>query len=464
MSVSKFTMNLYEYIPISDYQNRDQNAYSDDSDSEEQKMLELEASLYSQIHYAENLSNLTEECTFDKERYEVNINSSDKKIVNRNITHDTTPDNENNETIEEECHITTSLYNEILNAKQKDHLTPRRCDQVSDSGMSSCKEDESSGIASNEKVKIKSNQSSNKLLDDSNISDSKYASVTAKRKNVHMKSQENAKFMESHIKSTITIDSSDTVSSSDEDSGICITKQVDKQRNTFPIVALESDENSCDDFEHSKFLEDIKSMDVVGGKPSNLTEIVSGETCSSDSEIEILPGSISKFSDSTKLKTNSLIREKKTSSPTIYESRNNSSKNQSSSGTNVKSKVTIIHYEEKQKKRPPKNIVHISASSDSSSDDENVLGRTSLSLNVFGSTRANKSSSAMSFKEITDAESNPINAPQQEYSMLNSPNEDANINGWTSEMYTFYNEINKDDGNVKNLLGSYLKGELDAAF
>ena len=81
-------MNLYDYIPISDYENRDQNAYSDDTDSEEQKMLELEASLYSQIHYAENLSNLTEECTFDKERYEGTINSSDTTIVNRNSTHD----------------------------------------------------------------------------------------------------------------------------------------------------------------------------------------------------------------------------------------------------------------------------------------------------------------------------------------------------------------------------------------
>ena len=445
-------MDLYDYIPISDDQNCDQNAYSDDTDSEEQKMLELEASLYSQIHYSENLSNFTEECTFDKERYEVTINTADTKMVNGNITHDNTTDKENAKTIEEECHITTSLYNEILNAKQKDHLTHHRYEEVSDSGMSSCKEDEISGIAFNEKVNRKSNQC-NYTSDDCDKSDSKYASITAKIKNVNMKSQENIKFVESNIKSTITIDSSDTVSSSDEDSGISITKQLDKKQKRYPIVELESDDNSCDDFDHSKFLEDIKSMDVVGGKTCR-------ETCSSDSEIEILPGSRSRFSDSKNVKTNSLISAKKLSNPTPPESKDHLPKKESSSGTNIKSKVTIIHCDEKQKRLPPKNSVHISASSDSSSDDENILGNTSLSLNVFGATRASKVSSrpcsAMSFKEITHAENNSINAIQQEDLMLKIPHEDSYIKGWTSEMYTFYNEINKDDGNVQKLLCSYL--------
>ena len=43
------------------------NSNSDDTDSEEQKMLELEALLYSKIHYAEDLPNDANDIMLSKE-------------------------------------------------------------------------------------------------------------------------------------------------------------------------------------------------------------------------------------------------------------------------------------------------------------------------------------------------------------------------------------------------------------
>ena len=51
-------MNFYSTSDIFPSSYEDQNSNSDDTDTEEQKMLELEAQLYSMVHYADDLSNL----------------------------------------------------------------------------------------------------------------------------------------------------------------------------------------------------------------------------------------------------------------------------------------------------------------------------------------------------------------------------------------------------------------------
>ena len=53
----------------------------------------------------------------------------------------------------------------------------------------------------------------------------------------------------------------------------------------------------------------------------------------------------------------------------------------------------------------------------------------------------------LSFTEITQEERNPCSANvEQQCSMLNVSHEDVYIKNWTSEMYSFYNEVNEKDG------------------
>ena len=193
-------------------------------------------------------------------------------------------------------------------------------------------------------------------------------------------------------------------------------------------------------------------MDAGGDNCSNETAMVTLPSHSSDSEIEILPGSTSKFSNVKASQSNSLnsINQPSISKPTHCK------KHKSFPSANIKTKVTIINDDDKKKKNIPKNIVHMSESSDSSSTDDESILNTSISLNMFGSIpNANRSSShpcsATSFKEITQVEGSSVVPVEQQHSSKKGPYEDALINGWTKEMYTFYNEINNEDGNVQKL-------------
>ena len=90
-----------------------------------------------------------------------------------------------------------------------------------------------------------------------------------------------------------------------------------------------------------------------------------------------------------------------------------------------------------------------SNSDSSSSDEENILGNTSISLNVIGGRKnANTSSTGniVSFDDII-SQDDPLHANVREQcSMLNIKRDDVIVKNWTPEMYKFYNEINKSDG------------------
>ena len=93
----------------------------DDTDSEEQKLLELEASLYSKIHYAEDLSY----CQKDNENDLGKINSTDIQpsefrrdsfILSKEVIK--VDDADCSSIIEN--HISPSLYSDILEARKID--------------------------------------------------------------------------------------------------------------------------------------------------------------------------------------------------------------------------------------------------------------------------------------------------------------------------------------------------------
>merc|ERR1712242_65273 len=128
-------MNIYQCSIDSTFHNEDQNSNSDDTDSEEQKMHELEALLYSKVHYAEDLSNIAD--TF-KETDRLQNGCENVDLEHRIVTEPSIEKSDNsNKCSEEESDIATSIYNEILNAKKSNHRAAP--DSESDSGMSSGK-------------------------------------------------------------------------------------------------------------------------------------------------------------------------------------------------------------------------------------------------------------------------------------------------------------------------------------
>ena len=168
--------------------------------------------------------------------------------------------------------------------------------------------------------------------------------------------------------------------------------------------------------------------------------MLSNKSSSSDSEIELLPNTPDQFSSiiTDKIKKGVI-------GPRLIQSQ--------SSPNRAKNKVTVTHHDSKKdRKQPPKNVVDISTTSDSSSsDEENIISNTTLSLNVTGNRMMiNKNSvntKELSFTEITQEERNPCSANvEQQCSMLNVSHEDVYIKNWTSEMYSFYNEVNEKDG------------------
>ena len=103
---------MYENYTTFDSYMDDRNSNSDDTDSEEQKLLELEASLYSKIHYAEDIPILHDNvplCQIDN----VNVDRHYQENV-QNINQNTHASNISNDPSENETHITESLYKEIL--------------------------------------------------------------------------------------------------------------------------------------------------------------------------------------------------------------------------------------------------------------------------------------------------------------------------------------------------------------
>ena len=106
---------MYENYTTFDSYMDDRNSNSDDTDSEEQKLLELEASLYSKIHYAEDIPILHDNVPLSQidnanvdTQYQESAQSIDQNIHASNISTDPS---------ENDTHITESLYKEILKAK-----------------------------------------------------------------------------------------------------------------------------------------------------------------------------------------------------------------------------------------------------------------------------------------------------------------------------------------------------------
>ena len=463
-------MNLYQYSFEPAIHNEDQNPYSDDTDSEEQKMLEMEALLYSKVHYAEDLSCIADAFQ-ETERLSNDCHNAGfdrKKNSNHALEK---PDNLLDKASEEESDIATSIFNEILNAKKSNHRTTP--DLESDSGMSSGK-DAGTPVVISMKNKARKNKSlkdstaSNKSytpynvdlcasdIDTDNIkSDSKYTNRKFNEKSKQTLKDRNPciSLDASQNVNQIIISSSDTEASSDEDSGIRVIKQVDKNNKDYPLIDLESEDESCDDATHSKFLESIQGMDACQNTKKALVEKSINNT-SSDSEIELLPNTSGIFSCSKKQTTSLCSSSKTDRSCTIPAPplKIVSDKESSTVTSQLKRKVTVIHHEDSRKKLPPKNVVSISSNTDSSSSDEdNILKDTSISLNVIGGNRnINQSStySRDSFEKIICQEDNPLSANVREQcSMLNISRDEVVVKNWTPEMYKFYNEVNKIDGN-----------------
>merc|ERR1712012_1473009 len=92
-------------------------------------MLELEASLYSMVHYAEDLSSVGDSLQKIDHKDNGCVQDYDDTILSEkdiDLSHNRTSENEN---------ISTSIFNEIMNAKKTAH--PSTSDLLSDSGMSS---------------------------------------------------------------------------------------------------------------------------------------------------------------------------------------------------------------------------------------------------------------------------------------------------------------------------------------
>ena len=459
-------MNSYQYnTDFALYE--DNNSNSDDTDTEEQKMLELEALLYSKIHYAEDLPNDANDLMPSEKEKESNKAHkhqipAEKMVQNIDRSLQKHCEKENND-------ISTLIYDEIINAKKTHNHTNQELH--SDSGMSSDQEETAIPISTNSKstepnyldasVQSKSNKFSSEKLDTSNCdtdvlnkSDSKYTNTRPRESKTLQNDCSALKVAE--VSNSITISSSDTGTSSDEDSGIRVLGQVDKNDKNYPLIDLESDDSS-DESNHDKFLEGIKDMDKNLNVHETTKEVIISSSSSSDSEIELLPNLSNKFSCSKKNVTPQPIKSKSvpTSTPSeatiavepIKESLFNSSQS--------KSRITVIDHRDSKKKMTPKNMVTMSSNSElSSSDEESVLGNTSISLNLIGQRdtidRSNESS-RLSFDEITCQEFNPLNANVREQcSMLNINRDEVIVKNWTPEMYKFYNEVNKDDGKKKH--------------
>ena len=454
-------MNFYSTSDIFPSSYEDQNSNSDDTDTEEQKMLELEAHLYSMVHYADDLSNL--ENNF-KPIYQEENSNPNKNFDDAILTEFDSADNQN--TALEKENISTSIFNEIINAKKQTQRTAS--DLQSDRGMS-CDHDVSCLPDSSENKTSEKNASTIDALDSSNSSsiqnfyksdatlfdhtksDSKYTDVesNAKIKQNSKIIKRDKSFDTSVEPHSITISSSDTETSSDEDSGIQVLKEVDKNNKPCPLVEIETDD-SCDDTKHDKFLEGIKGMDEICTNKEPVLQVKSHNTSSSDSEIELLPNTSNQFSISIKRTSFDNSNIVPSSSPPSSSKKIETLDEGQSNSSQLKSKVTIVDHQDSRKKLTPKNIVHLSSNSDSSSsDEENILGNTSISLNVIGGRQnANTSSSGniVSFDEII-SQDDPLHANVREQcSMLNIKRDEVIVKNWTPEMYKFYNEINKSDG------------------
>ena len=434
-------MNLHEYEENIDCLNGDQNSYSDDSESDEQKMLELEAMLYSKIHYAEDLSSLHEVYVSNTEKISSSKHRTSKKC--ENISNPADSEVKGVSSLEDETHVEASLFNEILKLKETAKAQNPQINGHSDSGMSSC-EDEIAQVRSDKK----SNNSTSPKLERLDTLDSKYTASTSKvRSKTVNREKANAECI--NDKDDLVVDSSETETSSDEDSGIQLIKHVDVNKKVHPMVDLESDD-SCDDLDHTRFLEGIKDMDIIHDNTKSMIELTSEDVDSSDSEVELLLDTADTFSSTKesnackKLRTNIIVDK---SAGNEKEKPNKHSK---SDINQTKAKVTIID-EKQSTKLPPKNIVNALDTSDSSSDDDNILGNTSLSLNVIGDkSRTNFKSLAScqrSFEQITHQEIKSCNGTVEQ-PPIDISHQDVLIRNWTEEMYTFYNEINMEDGNI----------------
>ena len=429
---------MYENYTTFDSYMDDRNSNSDDTDSEEQKLLELEASLYSKIHYAEDIPILHDNVPLSQidnanvdRQYQESAQSIDQNTHASNISTDPS---------ENDTHITESLYNEILRAKSILNSQSRN-DEQSDSGLSSCKGDSMLKPALEQETSRDSSEANQSLDVNSVTPDSKYASIKNKtEKKPKSKSNVTQQHITNDDQSIVKISSTDTESSSDEDSGIRIVEQITERQQTHPIIDLESDENSYDGAEHEKFLKSIRGMDEDNESSEKDIEVLSNKSSSSDSEIELLPNTPDQFSSiiTDKIKKGVI-------GPRLLQSQ--------SSANRAKNKVTVTHHDSKKdRKQLPKNVVEFSTTSDSSSsDEENILVNTTLSLNVTGNrmmiNKNSENTKELSFTEITQEERNPCSANvEQQCSMLNVSHEDVYIKNWTSEMYSFYNEVNEKDG------------------
>ena len=455
-------MNFYSTSDIFPSSYEDQNSNSDDTDTEEQKMLELEAQLYSMVHYADDLSNL--ENNFKPVNQE-ETSSPIKDFDDAILTEFNGVYNQN--TALEKENISTTIFNEIVNAKKQSQCTAS--DLQSDSGMS-CDQDvshlpdstenktseinASTIVASNDSnsSSIKDFNKSDATLFDPTKSDSKYSDLDPSAKNKrNSKINRNRSVNATVEPHPITISSSDTETSSDEDSGIQVLKEVDKNSKPCPLVEIETDDSS-DDTKHNKFLEGIKGMDENYIDKEPAFKVKSNNTSSSDSEIELLPNTSNQFSSSKKRTSFNSSNIVPSSSPPSSSKKIETLDDGQSNSSQLKSKVTIVDHQDCRKKLTPKNVIHMSSNSDSSSsDEENILRNTSISLNVIGGRENANTSSAghiVSFDEII-SQDDPLHANVREQcSMLNIKRDEVIVKNWTPEMYKFYNEINKLDGEL----------------
>ena len=443
------------------------NSNSDDTDTEEQKMLELEALLYSKIHYAEDLPNDANDIMLSEKENESNKAHKNQIPAERTLQNIDPSLKKRSE--QENNDISTLIYDEIINAKKTHNHTNQELQ--SDSGMSSDQEETAISILTNSKstesnyldtpVQSNSNKFSNEKFDTSNCdtdvlnkSDSKYSNTRPRERNHQGKTlqHDSSALKVTEVSNSITISSSDTETSSDEDSGIRVLGQVDKNNKSYPLIDLESDD-SCDESNHDKFLEGLQDMDKNLNVNETTKEVIISSSSSSDSEIELLPNLSNKFSGSKKNVTPQPIKSKSVpnSIPSEAPEVIQPIKESLSNSSQLKSRITVIDQQDSKKKMTPKNIVTMSSNSElSSSDEESVLGNTSISLNLIGQSDTidnSNESSRLSFDEITCQEFNPLNANVREQcSMLNINRDEVIVRNWTPEMYKFYNEVNKDDG------------------
>merc|ERR1711997_796162 len=171
---------MYENYTTFDSYMDDRNSNSDDTDSEEQKLLELEASLYSKIHYAEDIPILHDN---------VPLSQIDNANVDRQYQESAQSIDQNTHPSESDTHITESLYNEILRAKSILNSQSRN-DEQSDSGLSSCKGDSMLKPALEQETSRDSSEANQSLDVHSVTPDSKYASIK-NRKEKKPKSKSN---------------------------------------------------------------------------------------------------------------------------------------------------------------------------------------------------------------------------------------------------------------------------------